>query len=55
MSSGGLWPQGVRQSSKGPYGSTGLYEQEEERPYQCIEEAEYLCGILQHSKALCVG
>jgi hypothetical protein len=45
ISSDGLWPQDVEQSGKGPFGSTGLYEKEEEGPFQRIEEDEFLHGV----------
>jgi hypothetical protein len=45
-SSDGLWPQNVRVSGKGPYGSTGLYEREAAKgPFQRVEEAEFLHGV----------
>jgi hypothetical protein len=45
ISSNGYWPQNVEFSGKGPYGSTGLYEKEEEGPFQRIEENEFLLGV----------
>ncbi|KAF1840615.1 uncharacterized protein K460DRAFT_371820 [Cucurbitaria berberidis CBS 394.84] len=45
ISSDGLWPQNVSFSGKGPYGSTGLYEKEEEGPFQCIDEDGFLAGV----------
>jgi hypothetical protein len=45
ISSDGLWPQNVQISGKGPYGSTGLYEKEEEGPFQRVEEGEFLHGV----------
>jgi hypothetical protein len=44
LSSAGMWPQNSRQSGKGPYGSTGLHGREE-RPFQRIEEEEFLQGV----------
>lgn len=41
----GSWPQAIESSGKGPYGSTGLYEKEEEGPFQRIEEDDYFAGI----------
>ncbi|KAJ4325161.1 hypothetical protein N0V94_000875 [Neodidymelliopsis sp. IMI 364377] len=43
--SDGLWPASVEFSGKGPYGSTGLYEKEQEGPFQRIEEDEFLAGV----------
>lgn len=45
ISSDGFWPQDVTFSGKGPYGSTGLYEKEEEGPFQRIDEDEFLSGV----------
>ncbi|ORY08839.1 hypothetical protein BCR34DRAFT_488206 [Clohesyomyces aquaticus] len=45
LASGGDWPETLTPSGKGPYGSTGLYEKEEEGPFQCIEEKEFLDGV----------
>ncbi|CAO2656891.1 Nn.00g056940.m01.CDS01 [Neocucurbitaria sp. VM-36] len=45
ISSDGHWPQNISFSGKGPYGSTGLYEKEEEGPFQRIDEAEFLVGV----------
>jgi hypothetical protein len=45
ISSDGLWPQNIKASGKGPYGSTGLYEKELEGPFQQIEETEFLHGV----------
>tara|TARA_R110002003_G_scaffold589_2_gene20561 strand:+ start:24855 stop:25748 length:894 start_codon:yes stop_codon:yes gene_type:complete len=45
ISSDGLWPQNIQPSGKGPYGSTGLYEKEEEGPFQRIDESEFLHGV----------
>jgi hypothetical protein len=39
------WPQHLRQSGKGPYYGTSLYENDIERPFQCIKEEEYLYGV----------
>ncbi|KAF2001148.1 hypothetical protein P154DRAFT_172229 [Amniculicola lignicola CBS 123094] len=41
----GSWPTTLISSGKGPYGSTGLYEKEEEGPFQRMEEDEYLMGV----------
>ncbi|PSN63483.1 hypothetical protein BS50DRAFT_679742 [Corynespora cassiicola Philippines] len=45
ISSDGLFPQTLAPSGKGPYGSTGLYEKEEEGPFQRIDEDEFLIGV----------
>ncbi|KAF2132719.1 hypothetical protein P153DRAFT_420663 [Dothidotthia symphoricarpi CBS 119687] len=45
ISSDGIWPHNVSFSGKGPYGSTGLYEKEEEGPFQRIDEDEFLAGV----------
>lgn len=45
ISSDGYWPQNATFSGKGPYGSTGLYEKEEEGPFQRIEEDDFLMGV----------
>lgn len=45
ISSGGAWPETIESSGKGPYGSTGLYEKEEEGPFQRIHEDEFLGGV----------
>jgi len=45
IQSGGAWPTSIQPSGKGPYGSTGLYEKEEEGPFQRIEEDEFLEGV----------
>jgi hypothetical protein len=45
LSSDGAWPETLSSSGKGPYGSTGLYEKEEEGPFQRIEEDEFLDGV----------
>jgi len=45
ISSDGYWPQNSVSSGKGPYGSTGLYEKEEEGPFQRIDENEFLAGL----------
>ncbi|KAF2187795.1 hypothetical protein K469DRAFT_749000 [Zopfia rhizophila CBS 207.26] len=42
--SGGVWPETARPSRKGPYGSTGLYGKDEEEPFQCVDEDEFLTG-----------
>lgn len=41
----GAWPETIEPSGKGPYGSTGLYEKEEEGPFQRIDEDEFLAGV----------
>lgn len=43
MLSDGLWPATKWPSSKGPYGQTGLYT-EDEGPFACVEEADFLRG-----------
>jgi hypothetical protein len=48
LASGGDWPETLSSSGKGPYGSTGLYEKEEEGPFQRIEEPEFLDGVRRH-------
>jgi hypothetical protein len=45
MTSDSSWPQTLSSSGKGPYGSTGLYEKEEEGPFQRIDEGEFLTGV----------
>ncbi|KAF2869348.1 hypothetical protein BDV95DRAFT_498585 [Massariosphaeria phaeospora] len=45
LSSDGSWPDTITSSGKGPYGSTGLYEKEEEGPFQRIEEDEFLDAV----------
>ncbi|KAF2278112.1 uncharacterized protein EI97DRAFT_414353 [Westerdykella ornata] len=45
IASRGQWPQSIEPSGKGPYGSTGLYEKEEEGPFQRINESEFLYGV----------
>ncbi|KAF2013297.1 hypothetical protein BU24DRAFT_424300 [Aaosphaeria arxii CBS 175.79] len=45
VASEGAWPQTLSASGKGPFGSTGLYEKEEEGPFQRIDEAEFLTGV----------
>ncbi|KAF2468252.1 uncharacterized protein BDR25DRAFT_291017 [Lindgomyces ingoldianus] len=45
LASGGAWPETLSSSGKGPYGSTGLYEKEEEGPFQRIDEEEFLGGV----------
>ncbi|KAL5121222.1 hypothetical protein ACEQ8H_000690 [Pleosporales sp. CAS-2024a] len=45
ISSDGSWPRTVHNSGKGPYGSTGLYQKDEERPFQRIDEEEFLHGV----------
>ncbi|KAF3031694.1 hypothetical protein E8E12_001720 [Didymella heteroderae] len=47
ISSGGLWPADMRSSGKGPYGSTGTYDNDEENPFQCIDEDEYFRGCFR--------
>jgi hypothetical protein len=48
LQSGGSWPETAQPSGKGPYGSTGLYEKEEEGPFQRIDEDEFLAGVRRH-------
>jgi len=45
LQSNGAWPQTIEPSGKGPYGSTGLYEKEEEGPFQRIHENEFIDGV----------
>lgn len=46
LASDGTWPETpLAASGKGPYGSSGLYEKEEEGPFQRMEEDEFLAGI----------
>lgn len=45
LASSGAWPETIESSGKGPYGSTGLYEKEEEGPFQRIQEDEFLAGV----------
>ncbi|KAH9873448.1 hypothetical protein IAQ61_004071 [Plenodomus lingam] len=45
ISSDGYWPQNAAFSGKGPYGSTGLYEKEQEGPFQRIDEEQFLAGV----------
>ncbi|KAF2847864.1 hypothetical protein T440DRAFT_470674 [Plenodomus tracheiphilus IPT5] len=45
ISSDGYWPQNAVFSGKGPYGSTGLYEKEQEGPFQRIDEGQFLGGV----------
>ncbi|KAJ4287957.1 hypothetical protein N0V90_011972 [Kalmusia sp. IMI 367209] len=45
ISSDGTWPGALNSSGKGPYGSTGLYEKEEEGPFQSMDEADFLAGV----------
>lgn len=42
--SDGSWPSSYSNSSKGPYGQTGLYGKDE-RPYSCISEEEFTIGL----------
>ncbi|PZD22724.1 hypothetical protein A1F96_10886 [Pyrenophora tritici-repentis] len=44
-SSNGLWPMNMRPSGKGPYGSIGIDNKDETRPFQCIDEDEFLMGV----------
>lgn len=39
------WPASLGPSGKGPYGSTGLYEKEEEGPFQSLSEDDFLTGV----------
>jgi hypothetical protein len=39
------WPVTLGPSGKGPYGSTGLYEKEEEGPFQSMDEDDFLTGV----------
>ncbi|KAF2682702.1 hypothetical protein K458DRAFT_341460 [Lentithecium fluviatile CBS 122367] len=39
------WPASLGSSGKGPYGSTGLYEKEEEGPFQSMDEDDFLTGV----------
>jgi len=45
VSADGTWPSALHSSGKGPYGSTGLYEKEEEGPFQSMREDEFLTGV----------
>lgn len=45
ISSDGYWPQNAVFSGKGPYGSTGLYEKEQEGPFQRVDEDDFLDGV----------
>lgn len=45
ISSDGTWPGALGSSGKGPYGSTGLYEKEEEGPFQSMDEKDFLVGL----------
>lgn len=45
VSSDGTWPGTLRASGKGPYGSSGLYEKEEEGPFQAMDEEDFLAGV----------
>jgi hypothetical protein len=42
-----VWPRSLGPSGKGPYGSTGLYEKEEEGPFQSMDEGDFLAGLRQ--------
>jgi hypothetical protein len=44
-SSNTLLSDALSTSGKGPYGSTGLYEKEEEGPFQRMEEDAFLAGV----------
>jgi len=46
-SSSRLWPTGIRPSSKGPYGRIGADDKDEAKPFQCIDEDEFLMGVHQ--------
>lgn len=39
------WPGSLGPSGKGPFGSTGLYEKEEEGPFQSMDEDDFLTGL----------
>jgi hypothetical protein len=41
----GMFSDSMSSSGKGPYGSTGLYEKEEEGPFQRMEEDAFLTGV----------
>lgn len=45
LATDGTWPGALASSGKGPYGSTGLYEKEEEGPFQSMNEADFLTGV----------
>lgn len=47
LSSGGLWPTQKESSTKGPYGSSGLYEKEEE-VFEKVDESHFLQGLKAH-------
>lgn len=39
------WTGSLGPSGKGPYGSSGLYEKEEEGPFQSMDEDDFLAGL----------
>lgn len=45
LATDGTWPGALESSGKGPYGSTGLYEKEEEGPFQSMNEGDFLTGV----------
>ncbi|KAH7123870.1 hypothetical protein B0J11DRAFT_324024 [Dendryphion nanum] len=46
LASDGTWPETpLAASGKGPYGSSGLYEKEEEGPFQRMDEDVFLAGL----------
>ncbi|KAF2674755.1 hypothetical protein BT63DRAFT_420037 [Microthyrium microscopicum] len=44
----GVWPSETTSSSKGPYGSTGLFGKEEEEEFQQISERDFFAGLGQN-------
>jgi len=42
---GGDWPRQQLPSRKGPYGSTGLYEKQDESEFICLSEEELFAGM----------
>lgn len=52
VSSDGRWPRDKMSSSKGPYGSTGLYGKDDAESFECVWEDEFLRGVEQGWVAL---
>lgn len=46
-SSNGLWSTKMRPSGKGPYRCIGLDDEDDTRPFQCIDEDEFLMSVNQ--------
>ena len=44
ISSGGLWPRNRQSSTKGPYGTSGVYEKEEGL-WDAVDEEAYLEAV----------